>query len=377
MNLSNLTLRNFRNYEKADLEFEHGIHLITGKNAQGKTNLLEAIAYLSTTRSHRTNDDQDMIQEGKDAFVLRASIHKHMKQVELRAAVNEQGKNLFLYRTPIKRVSNFIGELNAVLFCPDDMSLFQASPKVRRRFIDMELSKLSKSYTRMLNEAHKLLKERNACLKQDTIDPTYLEVLTQQLIEKQIVIIRQRHRFLIDLLENCHTFYKDLSNDDTNLAFCYHSCVEYSENEMELKQRLIKKYEKNKERDLFLKQTTTGFHKEDFMFLINDKEVSSYASQGQKRSVLLSMKIGMVSMIASLIHEYPVLLLDDVFSELDEYRKQKLLIALPKDVQIFITTTDVNEIPIIEDRRYILWNVNHGCITRGTAEGGCNKWRKM
>lgn len=363
MILSKLGVRNFRNYENADIEFENGIHLITGKNAQGKTNLLEAIAYLSTTRSHRTSDDRDMIQEGKDAFVLRAVIQKKRKQTEIRVALNEQGKNLFLYRTPIKRVSDFIGELNAVLFCPDDMTLFQASPKVRRRFIDMELSKLSKSYTHVLNEAHKLLKERNAYLKQDIVDDTYLDVLSERLIEKQIVIMKQRHRFLIDLLDHCHGFYEDLSQDETLLTFMYHSCVEYSDDDKELKQRLKKKYEKNKERDLFLKQTTTGFHKEDFMFLINGKEVSSFASQGQKRSVLLAMKIGMVSMIATLSNEYPVLLLDDVFSELDEQRKYKLLKSLPKDVQIFITTTDIKEVPFMKDRRYLLWNVEAGKIT--------------
>lgn len=363
MILEALSLRNYRNYEKADLVFEQGIHLITGNNAQGKTNLLEAISYLSTTRSHRTGDDQDLIKEGSEAFVLRSTVKKEGKTIELRVALNEQGKNLFLYQTPIKRVSDYIGEFNAVLFCPDDMSLFQASPRVRRRFIDMELSKLSKAYTRVLNEAGKLLKERNAYLKQERIDDAYLDVLTEQLIEKQVIIIRQRQRFLYDLLENCKEFYEDLSQDHTELSFHYQSCVPYSDDRAVLKQRLCEKYQRNKERDRFLKQTTIGTHKEDFMFLINGKELSSYASQGQKRSVLLSMKIGIVYMIHTLIQEYPVLLLDDVFSELDEHRKQKLLTSLPKDVQIFITTTDAHEIPIVDDRKYVTWNVVNGTVS--------------
>lgn len=359
-----MQIRNFRNYEKADISFSEGIHLITGKNAQGKTNLLEAIAYLSTTRSHRTNEDKDLIMEGKEAFVIRASVEKKQKVIELRTALNEQGKNLFIYQTPVRKVSDFIGEFNAVLFCPDDMTLFNASPRVRRRFIDMELSKVSKSYTKVLNDAGKLLKERNAYLKQYEVDMTYLDVLSEQLIEKQLIIIRQRHQFLKDLLASCKNFYQELSQDDTSLSFLYKSCVPYDENVDIMRASLRDKYEKSKERDCFLKQTTLGTHKEDFMFLINGNEIASYASQGQKRSVLLSMKIGIVYMIEKIIQEYPVLLLDDVFSELDEFRKRKLLSSLPKEVQIFISTTDVKEIPQLVDRRYCKWIVNAGSIMK-------------
>lgn len=363
MRIVKLSLRNYRNYEACELTFHEGIHLIIGKNAQGKTNLLEAIAYLSTTRSHRSNDDTDLIREGKDAFVLKAIIQRKQKLLEERLSLNKQGKNLFLNRTAVRRVSDFIGEFNAVLFCPDDMMLFQASPRVRRKFIDMELSKLSKTYTRTLNEAGKLLKERNAYLKQAHVDESYLHIVTKRLIDCQVIIIRQRHRFLRDLLIKAQDFYAKLSQDDTVLSFVYHCCVEYSENEEELKQRIWEKYDKYIERDRYLKQTTIGVHKEDFMFQIDGRELSSYASQGQKRSVLLAIKIGIVSMIYDLIDEYPVLLLDDVFSELDEDRKRMLLTSLPADVQIFITTTEEAEIPRVNNRNYTLWHVDHGHVT--------------
>lgn len=363
MILRKLSLRNFRNYESIDLSFDAGIHILAGNNAQGKTNLLEAVSYLSTTRSHRCHDDQNLIQKGKEAFVIKAAVERNQKLMELRVALNEQGKNLFLYHTAIKRVSDFIGEFNAVLFCPDDMTLFQASPRVRRKFIDMELSKLSKSYTRVLNEAGKLLKERNACLKQENIDFTYLNILDEQLIDKQVIIMLQRQRFLQDLLAHCEAFYERLSGDHTKLAVQYHSCVAYCDDAEELKKRLCEKYEKNRERDCFLKQTTTGIHKEDFMFLINENQLSAYASQGQKRSVLLALKVGIVHMIHDLTDEYPVLLLDDVFSELDEKRRSMLLCSLPKEVQIFISTTDVRDIPILQDRNYIVWNVNQGKLS--------------
>lgn len=364
MIIKNLRIRNFRNYDKVYLEFDEGIQLITGKNAQGKTNLLESILYLSTTRSHRSLEDENLIQSGKDAFFLEASIKKNKKELELRANVNEKGKNLFIYKTPIKKVSEYIGEFNAVMFCPDDMALFNASPKVRRRFIDIELSKISKLYTKTLNTAQKLLKERNAYLKRESIDINYLDVLTEQLIVQQVIIIKQRYRFLEDLWKSCTSFYEELSKDDTNLSYIYKSCIEYNISEVKMKEDLEQKYDETKERDIFLKQTTIGIHKEDFMFMINEKDISTYASQGQKRTVLLAIKIAIVHMVFALMKEYPVLLLDDVFSELDEIRREKLLLSLPKEVQIFISTTEVLSLEDVNHRLITTWDVDHGKIRR-------------
>ena len=183
MRVSEIRLHDFRNYEDLQAVFSDGIHVLAGKNAQGKTNLLEALLYLSTTRSHRTNTDKDLIREKSEAFFIRAKIEKEHKKEDIQITVNEKGKNLFIYQNPVNRVSDFIGEFNAVMFCPDDMSLFNASPRVRRRFVDMELSKISKKYVSTLYVALKLLKERNAYLKQEHVDKAYLEVLTSQLIE--------------------------------------------------------------------------------------------------------------------------------------------------------------------------------------------------
>lgn len=365
MRLETLRLHDFRNYTDVNLTFSDGIHILIGKNAQGKTNLLESILYLSTTRSHRTNDDKDLIKEGEQAFFIKASIAKKQKKEEIRIAVNEKGKNLFVYQSPVNRVSDFIGEFNSVMFCPDDMNLFQASPRVRRRFVDMELSKISKTYVSTLYVATKLLKERNAYLKQDRIDDSYLDILTSQLVDASLVIIKQRYFFLEELLDKCKKFYHQLSNDDTTITVRYISCVPFSENEQILREELLKKYKKNKDRDLLLKNTTAGIHKEDFIFEINGKEIAGYASQGQKRSVLLALKIGMIHMIHKITKEYPVLLLDDVFSELDRLRKEELLKSLPKEVQIFISTTDMAEFEYMKCNRTVtLWSVTNGKIER-------------
>lgn len=362
MRIEQLRLYHFRNYESIQLVFQDGIHMITGKNAQGKTNLLEALFYLSTTKSHRTMKDVDLIKEHEESFLLQADVRKKTKKETIRLVVNKAGKNLFLYQNPIHRVSDFIGILNAVMFCPDDMNLFQASPRVRRRFIDMELSKVSKTYTSMLNMCQRLLKERNAYLKQSRIDMNYLQSVTEQLISYQVIVMKQRYHFLQDLHQYAVPYYEQLSQDGTTLEFVYESCIPFMEDDEQMKQMLRQKYANSLERDQSLKQTTIGIHKEDFLFKINNKEVVNYASQGQKRSVLLAIKIGLVYMIEHLIHEYPILLLDDVFSELDEYRKEKLLASIPKEVQVFITSTQTMQFKYIEAERMHNWSVEEGSI---------------
>lgn len=366
MRLTKLRLHDYRNYEDLQIMLKNGIHILSGKNAQGKTNVLEAILYLSTTRSHRTACDEDLIKEGKEAFFIKAEIEKTNRKEELQISVNERGKNLFMYKNPVSKVSDFIGEFNAVMFCPDDMMLFNASPRVRRRFVDMELSKLSKTYVNTLFVAQKLLKERNRYLKQEHVNKEYLDVVTMQLIEATMVVMKQRHHFLKQLLTKCAQFYKRLSNDGTQIEVIYESCVPYTEDEQMLRDRLTEKYEKSRERDLAMRVTSVGIHKEDFIFQINGREVATYASQGQKRSILLALKVGMIYMIEDIIHDYPVLLLDDVFSELDMDRRKELLHSLPNEVQIFISTTDIEEFKHLDIHQPItIWSIASGVMNQG------------
>ena len=370
MKLLNIRLHDFRNYEDLNLTFYDGIHVFHGFNAQGKTNLLEAIYYLSLNRSHRSNNDKDLIREDQNAFFIYGEVLNKNKIKQLKVTVSEKGKNLFIYQNQIHKVSDFIGNLNAILFSPDDMNLFHSSPKVRRKFIDIELSKLSKKYTYTLNQAYRLLKERNAYLKNEKIDDLFLSVLTDQLIDLQVIIMKQRYHFIQSLIKQSNGFYQTLSHDDSNMNIIYHSCVNYSEDVEILKNNLKNKYDASLQRDKFLKQTTVGIHKEDFSFLINQKEVNQYASQGQKRSVLLSLKIAMIYLIYELIHEYPILLLDDVFSELDQKRRYFLLNSLPKAVQIFITTTDIQEVlEIKKSRKITLFEVKKGNVVKEELYG--------
>lgn len=370
MILKKMRIRQFRNYEDQTLMFDHGIQYITGRNAQGKTNLLEAILYLSTTRSHRVNDDAELIKESRDFFLINGTLEKGNRSIELRIHVSKEGKNLFIYKSPIRKVSDFVGTCNAVMFCPDDLTLFQAAPRVRRRFIDMELSKMSKTYMNALTKANRLLKERNAALKLESINQEYVKVIDDQFLDLQVLIMKQRKKFLDELISCGKNFYEDISQDLSDLAYTYVSAVPYEEDENAVKQSLRKKYEKNWTRDCMMKQTMIGFHKDDVIFTINGKEMSVYASQGQKRSVLLALKLGIVFMNKEVTGEYPILLLDDVFSELDEYRRKKLLEVLPSEVQIFITATDRYSIPEECGKKITDWYVEHGTVKKGAENYG-------
>lgn len=361
MIIKRLDIRNFRNYKKTSVIFDKGINMIIGSNGQGKTNLLESIYYLSCTRSHRVRDDKNLINKEDVFFNVEARVNKKETNINIKCIVTNGGKNLFLHNNPVRKVSDFIGEFNAVMFCPDDIGLFDGSPRMRRRFIDLELGKISKSYTVTLNEYNKVLKERNSLLKNDDFNQLFLETLNEKLIELQITIIKQRYKFLNDMLDKSKKFYTLLSGDNTNITCRYESFVDFNENKKKMYDEMINKYQNSYDRDIFLKQTNVGIHKDDYIFYMNDIPVTDFASQGQKRTILLSMKIGIVYEIYELTGEFPVLLLDDVFSELDEKRRERLIELLDDRMQIFITTTDL--IKIKENLRKIhYFNVNDGNI---------------
>lgn len=361
MIIETLKIRNFRNYDSISIHFNQGIHFLCGRNGQGKTNLLEAIYYLSCTKSHRTNRVVDLIKEESSFFALEADLLRDQKKVNIRCIGNKSGKNLFLYRNPIKRVSDFIGTLNAVMFTPDDMTLFDGNPKERRRFVDLELGKLSRSYTNTLNIYYKILKDRNAYLKSNDIDVELIHVLDDRLIDCQLTIMKQRKKFLDDVLKNSALFYKKLSDDDTNITYVYQSFVSFDKEDI-MKDAMKMKYMHSLDRDRLYKQTHIGIHKDDFIFMINSKEVSSYASQGQKRSIILALKMGIVETIHALSKTYPILLLDDVFSELDERRRHMLLSLLSEEMQIFISSTD--RIEISDKKKIDYFEVSHGTIKK-------------
>lgn len=349
MIIKSLDLINYRNYQKINVVFNSNINFIFGDNGQGKTNLIEAIYYLSTMKSHRINEDLALIKNNEDYARIIANVVCEGKNKKLNCNITSKGKHLFINNVAIKKVSNFIGELNAVLFCPNDVDLFINNPAKRRQLIDIELSKLSFSYTEALKKYKVLLKDRNKYLKniKGTVDEDFLSCIDNQLIELQLVIIEQRYKFLNEVFLYCNDFYQQFTNDnESKLSYKYFSFVDFNEDRNIMRQNMQRKYKSSLKKDTQLKTTNVGIHRDDFMYFMNDNEIKYVASQGQKRSIVISLKIGIAKTIYKVTKQYPVILLDDIFSELDKNRRIKLLNLFDKNMQIFITSNDKIDIGI-------------------------------
>ena len=373
MRIAQLRLRNFRNLDSCQLFPDPGINVIVGRNAQGKTNLLESIVLLSTTRSHRAVRDQDMIREHEP--FCRAECHLDSSPpTVLTAVIHERGKTLMIQQHPVSRSTEFIGRLNAVLFAPSDLEVFEAPPKVRRRWMDVEIGKVSSRYMQLLSVYMKLLKERNSLLKREKTDPAMLEVLESQMIDHQVQIIGFRRHFIAEMTENLSRVYSGLSEEQAQISVRYRTLSEETDPQR-LREQIKQKIIENRERDRILKTTGFGVHRDDLSFFLNDHDVVSYASQGQRRMVVLAWKLSLIDFIRKNQNEVPVLLLDDVLSELDRQKRINLFSFIPEEVQTWITATDIHEILDFLTRRPRLIEVSHGRI-RPWKEDLSSVWNK-
>ena len=270
---------------------------------------------------------------GCNEFCVQAAVESNHRKEELKVIVDHQKKHLFRFQNPVKKYSDFIGIENAILFCPDDLSLFTSSPKNRRRFIDMELMKLSKTYTVTLSSYQKILKQRNQALKQSKVDECLVQIYLDQMIDVQKIIMKQRNEFLNSLMIKARELYPFFSNEKEYIDAKY---ITFIDLDGDMKEAYAKIFEKEKK----YHQTLIRIHRDDILFELNGKPVCEVASQGQKRSFVLALKLGLAQIIYEKSGQYPILLLDDVFSELDNLRKRQLIEKLPNDMQIFITTTE-------------------------------------
>lgn len=343
MHLKSLQLKNYRNYLNESIQLISSTNVIVGNNAAGKTNLLESIYLLSTTRSHRNDDDKELIYFEKEFASVEGMLQTEINPEKLSVVLHKSGKTLLVNNVALKKNSEFIGRINAVLFSPGNMDLFDNSPKFRRKLIDIELGKLSQKYMYSLSSYLKLLKERNIYLK-NPVDPLMLDTYTEMLLEPQTEIIRARAGFVERLNKQLSYYFNLISGEEHEIKMVYVSITDERSNTEVMLKQLRELYESSRERDLCLKQTNNGVHREDYVFYFDDREVSKYCSQGQKRMILLALKLSIVQNIYEIKNDYPVLLLDDVFSELDLIRRQNLLETLPKNIQTIITTTDLSEL---------------------------------
>lgn len=344
MRVNSLEVTNFRNYSHFFIDFDKDVTLFIGKNAQGKTNLIEAIYVLAVSKSFRTHINNQMILFTKEFSKIKAEIESIKNTKTLEMIIGHDFKKAKIDGKDILKTSEYVGHLNVVVFIPDDLSLVKGSPNNRRRFMDLELSKMSPIYIYMLNKYHYLLKERNKYLKSLRgvlkQEDAYLDVLDEQLAKLQVDVINKRRVFIDTLYKKIKPIYTSISSLNESIDVCY-DCFLKSENTYE---NIIEAYRKTRQRDIKYMQSHIGIHKDDISIKLDKKEASLFASQGQQRTIVLAMKIALIEVIKEEIGEYPVLLLDDVLSELDDHRKTMLLDLLNKKIQTFITTTSIDGI---------------------------------
>jgi len=340
MFISRLQLWNFRNYEQLDLSLSHGVSILSGENGQGKTNVLEAIHLLSTGRSHRTMREKDMIRHEASWARARLEITQRDGKHTIDFLLSRtEKKRILINGMAINRIGEMLGQLSSVLFSPEDLYLVKQGPQERRRFMDIELSQVSRSYFYALGEYNKTLEQRNSLLKElahnKKADET-LAVWDQILAEKAIPILLARRRFCERLSPLAKENHGILSGGKEQLHCIYQGCSE-KETPQEMLHDFLLQLEEKHAGDLKRGYTGIGPHKDDLVIKIGDMDLRYFGSQGQQRTATLALKLSEMDLMKQDIGEYPVLLLDDVFSELDMER-QKLLLSRIGEIQTLVTT---------------------------------------
>ena len=338
MILERLVLTNFRSYASLDLEFGEGANLILGSNASGKTNLAEAVYFLSLARSWRTQEEKNLIRFGSEACSIRAYVREGELHREILIELSEEGKRIFLNGKPVRRLSELSRITNVLLFTPSDVRLFKGPPGERRNFLDVSLSKRSNDYLALIGRHATLLKSRNALLKEGGRNRELLEVITEQLIEVQEPIVRYRTMYVTSLNAVLPGVLKDLRGETSACSLVYRPFVR---DDGSFKQRAQKAYQDALEGDLLHKSTSIGTHREDFSLKYNGKDVAEFGSQGENRMAALALKLSPFFLIEE-PEKKPICVLDDVTSELDAENQARLLAYLEKLGQSFLTATDLS-----------------------------------
>lgn len=358
MIVKSLELKDYRNFEQLNMLFDNGINILYGENAQGKTNILEAIYLGGTTKSHRGCKDKETIRFNKEEAHIRIIIEKNQvsHKIDMHLKKNK-AKGVAIDGIPIQRQGELFGLLNLVFFSPEDLNIIKSSPGERRRFLDLELCQLDKIYMYHLTSYNKALAQRNYLLKQISFNKDLLDTIyiwDYKLIEHGSFIIETRNSFIRKINELIYPIHNKLTGGREELVLQYEPNVRTDEFEEKLKSSL--------ERDLILKMTNVGPHRDDMSFLFNNTDIRRFGSQGQQRTSALSLKLAELQLVKEVIKDNPVLLLDDVLSELDRNRQNYLLNSIG-DIQTIITCTGLEEFVNNRVQYNKIFHVVKGTIT--------------
>ena len=361
MYIKSLELKNYRNYNDLSIEFEKGTNILYGNNAQGKTNVLEAIYVASTTKSHRGSKDREIINFDKDEAHIKITVMK--KDVPVRIDIHlkkNKSKGIAINGIPIKKASELFGILNVVFFSPEDLNIIKNGPAERRRFVDLELCQLDKiyvhnlvNYNKILNNRNKLLRDLGFCYDKELL--ATLDIWDMQLADYGAKIITRRNQFIEEINEIIYGIHRNITNGKEELVIKYELNITGN--------NIYDELVRTRDKDLKLKTTSVGPHRDDISFLNKKIDIRKYGSQGQQRTAALSLKLSEIELVKSIIKDTPVLLLDDVLSELDSNRQRHLLGNL-NNVQTLITCTGLDE--FVENRFNIdsIYKVVEGTVER-------------
>ena len=356
MKIKSLKLLYFRNYLSTNIDAHPSLNVLVGNNANGKTNIIESIFCLALGKSYRTKSDSECIMFGETATAMSCIVNKNDRELDIMLGINTKGKSAKIAGIKKTKLTDFVGELNVVLFSPEDLQIVKGSPALRREFMNREFYQFSRIYHKYYLMYQHLLKQRNSYLKdmrknpKDEMSLAYLETLTSQLAKVALYITKERVSFVQDISKLTYKNMLNISNGQETLKIKYKSSVLDALNIAEIndesftEENLTKVMMKKSFDDIMRGSTKIGPQHDDLEFYINDLDAKMYASQGQQRSIVLSLKLAEINYLKEKTGTYPVLLLDDVLSELDKNRQLKLLDAINENVQTFITTPSISDI---------------------------------
>ncbi len=333
MRLAQMICTDFRSLEHVDFQPGPGVTVIRGGNAQGKTSLLEAVLYAATSKSHRTSQESDLPRHGAEGFSLRARVARQDREVAIEAHWWHGQKRFKVNGVPQTRISDILGKVHVVFFSPEDVALVRGAASVRRRFLDMELSQLSPAYLHALQRYRQILRQRNELLRRGASDPTLLEVWDEQLAAEGESVMQERCAFIEELCQNATNAHAQIA-DGEQLSVLYEPDIRAGVSFRDILAAARKS-------DLKQGMTTRGPHRDDIEFTIGGQSARAFASQGQQRTAALAVKLAEVELVRGRAGEYPILMLDDVLSELDAQRSRHLFGAIGPHVQCLVTTTDL------------------------------------
>jgi len=348
MRINGIKLLNFRSYIEQEIELSPNINIFIGENGTGKTNILEAIYVLSLTKSCRNGTDFDLINNSKNNYQIEGKVEYDGYTKIYKICFDKIIKKVFINNNQIKKISDYIGNFCVVSFFPNDIDIIKGSPNIRRSVLNIQIGILNNNYLNYLNEYNSVLKIRNEYLKRLNIngfsDLKYLYVINSKMIDISLKIYKLRYSYIDEINNILPDIFKKISGISNIKVIYQNSFGIYSYDEENLRLAIKEKYKNNLNKEIMQGMTIFGVHRDDITFLVNDMDAKIYCSEGQQRLVVISYKIAELFIFKKIKKENPVLLLDDVFSEIDIKKRNRIVKYLKKDIQVIITTTDINDI---------------------------------